>query len=361
MGKILDFIKEKSYYLLGGTVILIIVIILISACSGNKMGTYESIENEMVRAAKSYYTSNENLLPKEDGGIVKVSISTLVDLELIDEVIDPKNESQTCSGYVEVTKVSQEYSYTPFLTCSGNYEPKYLTDLIKETTLDEYGNGVYEMNGEYIYRGDEVKNYVSFNDQLWRIVKIDNEGDIKLVLAETLPETYVWDDKYNSETQSDYGVTTNYLLSSIRKSLNDYYENTFSNDNKAKIVPKDICVGKYSLNDNFDINKECSIVQPNEKISLLTASDYHRASLDESCINLGSGECTNRNYLNSEGINTWLLNSITENSYEALFLFNSITEIRANTLDYINPVIYISSKNIISSGNGSIKQPYIIK
>lgn len=361
MGKILDFIKEKSYYLLGGTVILIIVIILISACSGNKMGTYESIENEMVRAAKSYYTSNENLLPKEDGGIVKVSISTLVDLELIDEVIDPKNESQTCSGYVEVTKVSQEYSYTPFLTCSGNYEPKYLTDLIKETTLDEYGNGVYEMNGEYIYRGDEVKNYVSFNDQLWRILKVNENNEIKLIASEATKDRYQWDAAFNIDKNAYVGITTDYLNTNMRKVLLNYYEINFSTNSKALIVKKDLCIGTLSEDEDFNKEKECSIIKEQEYIGLMNVSDYVFASLDANCSNPNQKQCTNRNYLAVDSIKTWIMNPVEGNTYKMFYCQRGEVSIsNASNTHSINPVIYLSNKTI-ASGKGTIEEPFIIK
>ena len=167
MKNIIEYIKDKSYYLLGGIVVVIILLIIINACS-NSSGSYDKIEQKMVNAAKSYYASHEKNLPKEESGTVKVTINTLIEAELLKEVKDPNNKDQDCSGYVEVTKVGKEYSYTPFLVCKGNYEPKYLTDIVKESKQDEYGNGVYEMGGEYVYRGDDVKNYVSFNNQLWR-------------------------------------------------------------------------------------------------------------------------------------------------------------------------------------------------
>lgn len=361
MSKILDFIKEKSYFLLAGTVLLIIILVIISSCSSNKKTSYEEIESDMISAAEDYYSSRENLLPKQSGGHVKVSLSTLIDLELIDEVFDPKRKSQTCSGYVEVTKVDLEYSYTPILTCAGTYEPKYLTDIIKETSLDEYGNGLYEMDGEYIYRGDFVNNYVSFNDLIWRIVKIDTNGDVKLVLAEKTQETYAWDLSYNIEKNSNTGINNNYLISNIRKVLNNYYQETFTDDSKAKIVSKDICVGRYSMTENFSSEKDCAVIKESEKIGLLNTVDFKIASLDANCINVEDRVCTNRNYLSDSSIRTWLLNSSSENTYKVFYLSGHISEINANNAKRINPVIYLSGNSIISSGNGTLQEPYLVK
>lgn len=360
MKNIIEYIKDKSYYLLGGIVVVIILLIIINACS-NGSGSYDKIEQKMVSAAKSYYASHEKNLPKEENNTVKVTISTLIEAELLKEVKDPNNKDQDCSGYVEVTKVGKEYSYTPFLVCKGNYEPKYLTDIVKSSKQDEYGNGVYEMGGEYVYRGDDVKNYVSFNNQLWRIVKIDSEGDIKLVLAKYLDFTSSWSTVYNPSSGYNSGQTNDYLNTDIRKTLTNYYEDNFDNDNKAKIVAKNLCIGSYDEGDVFDAQKECAKIKESEKVGLLVLSDYKNASLDSGCISLGDPECSNYNYLSSSEITTWSLNSISDNDYEEFIIYGNINKNPASISYSINPVIYLTSKSIVNDGNGEEESPYIIK
>lgn len=358
MSNIMSFIKEKSYYFLGGTVLLLIIIIAIGSCS-NKSNTYESIEEKMVSAAKEYYSTREKSLPKTDGGSVRVSISSLIDAELIDEIIDPNDSSNHCKGYVEVTKVGKDYSYLPFLTCKGNYEPKYLNEKLKETKLDEYGNGLYEMEGEYVFRGDDVKNYVSFNNQIWRIVKIDSEGDIKLVLAEPLEDTYPWDDAYNASEDDTVGITTDYLHTSIRKTLVNYYNKNFSNDNKAKIVPKNLCLGKLAPTDQFSKAIECSAIKDNEKISLLVATDYKNASLSTECLKLDDNQCANYNYMSKDEFSTWIATTTNENNHEAYYI-DGIIE-KSSYYFRVQPVIYLSKKVISMEGKGTVKKPYLIK
>lgn len=361
MKKIWEFIKDKSYYFLGATVVIIILLVVINSCSGGG-NSYEDIEEEMVNAAESYYANHENNLPKEENGTVTVTTGTLIEAELMEEIIDPSDSSQTCSGHVEVTKVGKEYSYLPFLTCKGNYEPKYLTDIVADVKTDEYGNGVYTINNELVYRGDDVKNYVSFNNQLWRIVKVDNEGDIKLVLANFTEDSYSWDTAYNSEREDTVGVTTDYLRTDIRKTLNNYYDDNFDKDAKAKIVSKNLCVGKYAENDAFSTEKECSIIRENEKVGLLNATDYQNASLSSGCTNLSSQECGNYNYLaNDEEINTWLLNSSSQNSYRVFYILDTIGESSASSTKRINPVIYLTSKTIVTEGTGTKNKPYVVK
>lgn len=361
MKNIIDFIKDKSYYFLGGTVLIIIILVILNACSIGGYGSYTEIENSMTKAAKEYYSVNKNLLPTQNDGTVKVTISTLVESELLDDFNDPKDSSKKCSGYVEVTKIEEEYFYIPFLTCEGNYEPEYLYEKVKASGQDELGNGIYDVNGEFIYRGDDVDNYVQFENLLWRIIKVDSSNDVKMVLITKLEGLYVWDDAYNPSKGTTSGDTSNYLITDIRKSLNDIYNSIIVSDKKSLVVSKNLCIGKYGRNDYFSKEKECSIIHENEKIGLLNLTDYQNASLDTRCVKLDSGECINRNYMVGGSIKTWSLNSVNENSYKVFSISSGIGLSFANVTKRINPVIYISSKAITNSGDGTINNPYIIK
>ena len=52
MSNIIEYLKDKIYYILGGTVIFIIILIIIGACSNSSGGysSYEQIENNMANA-----------------------------------------------------------------------------------------------------------------------------------------------------------------------------------------------------------------------------------------------------------------------------------------------------------------------
>lgn len=366
MKNIIEYFKGKSLYILLGVVVLLIIVIAISACSSSgSSNSYVEIENKMVAAAKKYYEKNEERLPKIVNSSVKVSIATLVDNELLKEVYDVKNKSNKCSGDVEVTKLDDKnYSYIPFLVCKGNYEPKYLKDEIVNSEKDEYGNGVYfGENNESIYRGDSVNNYIKFNNELWRILKIDNAGDIKILLSQYTEDYYPYDDSFNVDAKYNYGITTNYLQTKIRKTLKDYYDEHFSDEAKAKIVSKNICVGSYMLEDEiadeFSVQKECSVIKENERISLMNPSDYKNASLSSECKMINSQSCANYNYLKEAY--TWLLNPVAKVSYRALYLTESIMSSDAKDKRPIQPVVYLTGKTMISGGTGTKEEPYIIK
>lgn len=360
MKNLLNYLKDKIYYVMGITIFIIIALIIINSCS-NTGNSYEKIEKNMVIAAKKYYSNKKDKLPNDEETTIKVTVGTLIDSELLDTIKDPKNKNQSCEGYVEVSKINKKYVYTPFLTCKGNYEPEYLVDKIKNSKLDEYGNGVYEINEEYIYRGEEVKNYIEFNNQLWRIVKINKNGNIELVYTQKDNALKsAWDSRYNSEIDKDYGITTDYLHSDIRKALNKFYQDKIDEDSKNKMVSENICIGKKAENEPENSDEECSVTQE-EKVGLLVISDYKNASLDENCFRYDNGSCINRNYLSTSGINSWLLTTVSDNTYEAYYINEEIKVTKASRVRNIYPVIYLPKSIIVSEGTGTMQKPYKIK
>ena len=54
----------------------------------------------------------------------------------------------------------------------------------QEVELVESGDGLYEDSyeaGRYIYRGNDPDNYITFNDELWRIVAKETDGTYKII------------------------------------------------------------------------------------------------------------------------------------------------------------------------------------
>ena len=367
MKNIIQYLRDKIYYVMGATVILLILLIIISSCS-MKSSSYESMEEDMVSAAKEYYKTRKNKLPKNEDGVVKVTTSTLIDAELLEELVDPTDEVTICSGHVEVTKIDKDYSYIPFLTCKGNYEPKYLYEKVKSTKIDDVGNGVYEVDGDLIYKGKDVNNYVKFNDELWRIIRTTKDKVTYLVKWNSTDDSYSWDSTFNSDKQEEVGNTSNYINTDIRKQLNKYY-NSLPKEIKAKLISQNLCIGKY-YNDEDDSyfegdtisrEKECSLLKENEKVGLLTISDYACASLDNNCKKINNKECKNYNYLNDDHISTWTLNSVSNNTYHVFYINEEIDYSYAINAKKLNYVIYLNDKAIVTTGSGTLKNPYIIK
>ena len=43
------------------------------------------------------------------------------------------------------------------------------------------GDGLYSYNSKYYFSGSDVNNYVSFNDEVWRIVSVEADGGVKII------------------------------------------------------------------------------------------------------------------------------------------------------------------------------------
>ena len=183
MEKFMNFLKENFYYVMGAFVIFVVLIVLIVIFSSNAgVSSYQKLETNLINAAKKYYSENKSKLPKKEKEIITISSHFLVENKYIKELKDPKDRKNICTGRVEVNKVSDSYNYLAFIDCNDSYRTEFLTDAIKLSLKhDDNGNGLYAVGNEYVFKGDNVKNYVNFNDELWRVIKIDKDGDIKLI------------------------------------------------------------------------------------------------------------------------------------------------------------------------------------
>ena len=55
--------------------------------------------------------------------------------------------------------------------------------LSNETPTLNTQDGLYNYGSKYYYSGQTVNNYVSYNEEIWRIVSIEEDGSIKIPVA----------------------------------------------------------------------------------------------------------------------------------------------------------------------------------
>lgn len=354
---------DKSYiYILIGVLILITIIILIVVVvNSTKKNSYSEIENKMVTAAKKYYNDNDNLLPISDGGHVKVDAETLIQNSFLKPFSElAKNEN--CTGYVEVYKTEEDYTYFPTLNCEGTYNSSKLIDKIKESGTVETGDGLYLVDNEYIFRGEFPNNNVKFDDKNWRIIKINSDNSIKMILTEKEAERNVWDDRYNSTVNSNSGIN-DFRVSRILEYLeNAYNKNIYvSKKNKNLLVKGSWCIGKISQEStNISSLDICNDTYDNLYIGLLQVDEVLKASIDKNCINTDDGECTNYNYFLYIP-STWTINASSDKSYKAFSTSEGYINARdASNPNYVRPVINLNSNVLYKKGNGSSEDPYVI-
>lgn len=330
-------------------IILIIIIWVVQLLSGTM--SYQKIEEEMAKAAKEYFEKT-NSLPVENNEKTIVAIETLIQGNYL-KPLEKLTKDTTCTGNIIVMKNENEYLYFPKLSCS-NYHTQTLKDeLLKKVVTEK--DGLYMNENEYVFKGEYVDNYVTFNNELWRIINIDSSGNIRMI-RNTKEENVIWDDRYNVDQKENIGIN-NYDVSRIRKTLNTLYQEKISKDNKKYLLGQDVCLDKKKESENTLERRNCENVMTGEKMLLVSAEDFARASLDPNCTTIYGASCRNYNYLKLS--TSWTLTPTAEYSYKVHTIASWGVNIK-NTNENISiyPVITISGDQNYVSGTGSIKDPY---
>lgn len=363
---------DKKFLIFAGLIIclpilLIIFLAIIQGC-GNTKTTHENYEKKMVLALEKYMKDTDKT-PVEEGEVLTVKLSTLVNKEYIKSTEDLLDDS-TCEGSVTARRNGASVestnggflAYTVNLDCKS-YSTTHLVDKLKEELVTE-DEGLYQDGEGYIFKGKKVKNYITYFGHNYRVMSIDKDGILKLVKIEPEMPDRIWDNKFNVETNRSSGkniykdsVMVDYLLSD--------YSNTKKISTKAKenIVAYDVCVGKRNAtNTAIDSTIDCAEKLEKQLVSLVSISDYAKASLDPDCSSLRSPSCNNYNYLYGVASSTWTLNASLDNTYEVIILSDGMMNfLNANTYNTYNIVIYIDGNISYATGTGSSNEPYVIE
>ena len=214
----------------------------------------------------------------------------------------------------------------------------------------------YEPN-KYIYRGDNPANYVVYAGYTWRIVSIEADNSVKIMIDTTSSNlTIDWDggDNPGNEWHSS--------------KLNNYLNTTFFNSvvtDLDKITQKGWNVGTifFDAVEDFETmleqEKKAQFTGNKSTVGLITATEYLRASTSSSCITNPFAACSSWLPTNMWTINGYVGSApgkqATHVSAGGLLDGKSVTSsIKAY------PVVYINSAVRISSGDGTYSTPYIL-
>ena len=302
-----------------------------------------------------------------------------------------------------------------------NAEVKEITKPTYGMKATEYISNLYDYDGEGLkkdntpdqnirYYGSDPNNYVSFNNELWRIIGVFG-NNVKLVRSETLGKLS-WDSS-ESSVNDGYGVNEwsqadlkNYLntmyyggtsvtcyngqnnqtttcptgtIDETSKGLIDYhtwntgaieYETTtdtikFYKAERGRLNGK-ICYGGSPCND--------AIIRTTTwtgYIGLPYATDWAYASGENICeTNMQTQDssnayvCKNNNWIYQKS-DIRIISSIP-NLYTALYVWvvseiGSIQNANASETHSIFPTLYLKSNVLIDSGNGTSSNPYTLK
>ena len=233
---------------------------------------------------------------------------------------------------------------------------------------------------EYRYRGASPKNYVTFNNEVWRIIgvfptddgtgKIENR--IKIIKDQSIGNKY-WDtsgsNNWARPATLNTELNTTYLNSldstaQIMIGNTKYYLGGYNN---TPNVQKDVM---YQYERKINGSTYYNGSNPNNfigKLALMYASDYGYAASDECTQNLfdyDNATCKNNNWLYNIKVSEWILPQNASNSNNAFYVSSvgnaGIYGNVSNVQLAVRPVLYLTSSAQITGGNGTSSSPYTL-
>jgi hypothetical protein len=249
------------------------------------------------------------------------------------------------------------------------------TRLGSEVALEEEGLiESYDNDGKtYYFRGKTENNYFKLNNMMFRIVRINGDSTVRVVLDSSLTDKMA----YNTNQLAD-GEQVNSLTLLANASVHTALNNWFNNN--LKQYSTYLAKGSYCSDNTFDlVNNNISYSNSYERIfndeapdlfcsGVINKSYVGLLSVDEVVLAGASGNIPNTSYYlynkNIEG-NYITSNSYSINSQNGVTMINVMSNgalgdgILINDLSNIRPVINIGT-NAKIKGKGTIDNPYII-
>ena len=359
----MDFLKEYKKLIIGISIIFVIfVIVIIYSKFFTNTGyySYSEVKKILKDAAYNYCEDNcDNLF--NDNSSITITADTLTKknyMKDLDELV-----LDDCSSKITISKTYNDYNYIINLECKNDYKEQTISEkLLVDNSIVTTDAGLYKMGDNKVFRGEYVNNYLKLGDLTFRIVKVNSDNTLTLVINNyNQNHSSVWDDRYNTTVDRSDGIN-DFSVSRAKEKLNRLLSVTYSDDILSKALNYDYCVGSRSISSTDNSGGiECSSLYRNY-ISLLTVYDVINASLDSNCTSIEkSKSCQNYNYLDNYGNSYWLITPVDGTTNKVYYYDDgSINSAFASTSKYLRFVITISGNEVYNSGAGTQSDPYLI-
>ena len=231
-------------------------------------------------------------------------------------------------------------------------------------TATNSGDGLYSDNteaGRYIYKGANPSNYITFNNETWRIMSVESDNTIKIIRNESIV-TKAWDTSKSNNWARPATLNTY---------LNGAYYSSLSSEAQNLIQTHTWSIGPVTYNNTdltAQIQSENSTIW-NGNIGLMTVSEFLRANTNiEQCgnyslNNTNSSICTTTNYIVPTKSSLWTISPDAGGSgdvFSARYVGNVAHYGPSNyTYSSVSPVLYLTS-DINLDGEGTSSNPYTI-
>ena len=211
---------------------------IIDVIGNARISAYNSAKGNILNSAKLKYMANIN-----EANVTEYTVKELIDDGYLKkDTKNPITNKEYEDTKVIITKKDNDVSvdYISGVT---------LFDRIKKKSESD---GLYKENGIYTYKGTNAKNYISFNGEIYRIIKIDS-----------YQSTYIIKDELN----------VNISKSSVEEYVNSYYNDNYNEIIKNNIQSVDVLEyndykNSYLKGDTYIVNNNDIWVRDNEYKSL---------------------------------------------------------------------------------------------
>ena len=337
--------------------------------------TIEKLNNKVLSSKEEIFSNN------------KAEVVTSYRLRAwIDESVDATKLNEKKYSYKFRVNINNEAAPVKGLTATEFAQAKVGTDGLEPIThtIDNTLQVDSKFATEYRYRGGDsvVKNYVTFNNETWRIIGVipteDTNGKVENRIKIIRDES-IGDMKWNETTSN------NWVTGTLNTYLNNDYYNTLTTDAKNMIGTAKYYLGgynssaitsdvmwQYERKNNANRTGYYYGTNPimqndaNKKIAIMYASDYVYAASKECTSSLndyaGSASCKTTNNWLDKSANTWLLPQDSGYSFCAFYVYSGGSVNYSSDVSLgecaVRPVLSLSSNVKISGGEGTSQKPY---
>lgn len=239
---------------------------------------------------------------------------------------------------------------------SLNYEEHSESGLFKKA----------EQQGDiYFYRGDVQNNYFTFANHLWRIVKINEDGTVKLVLNDTtksMIEMYESEENFNGFFDSKVYASLEEWYKTNLMELDEYVASTkycFDNGVLKEDESNFTYLASVRLFTDYLPTNVCNGTSLTSKIALLTADDLMLAG--------ATAKENKEYYLYDEALQSgwWTMTPTKKEKNHTYFITTNKDgslekETAGNLKLFLKPVITLNRK-VKVVGEGTKENPYTIE
>ncbi len=188
-------------------------------------------------------------------------------------------------------------------------------------------DGLYSSSGNYIYKGMVNNNYLRYNNMLWRIVRINSDNSIDIILDDYMT-LLPWSDKVEEFKESEiYDYLNNEFLNLL--DINDLNKTSFCTDKVESLT-------SISCND------------PNSDgyVKLLDIANFLNSINKE------------KSYLVSDDEIFWLSDYNTDKIWHTNGI--NVSQSEVNTFYEIRPMVRLKNTILYKDGDGTKEKPFII-